>query len=140
MIRGSRRTVLMLGSGAVALATLPPSPAGAADPTYDEALRAITGGRDARPGRIALDLPKIAETGNSVPLTVRVESPMTAEDHVARIHLLSQDNPRPNVATSSCSPPFRVGVQVNNVLNGRFMTMNSDYSKCWILCSLTCQF
>lgn len=104
MIRASRRTVLILGSGAVALATLRPSPAGAADPTYDEALRAITGGRDARPGRIALDLPKIAETGNSVPLTVRVESPMTAEDHVARIHLLSQDNPRPNVATFHLGP------------------------------------
>ena len=93
MIRASRRTVLMLGSGAAALVTLRPSPARAADPTYDEALRAITGGREPEPGRIALDLPKIAETGNSVPLTVTVDSAMTPEDHVLRVHVFVPGNP-----------------------------------------------
>lgn len=105
MVRTSRRrTLLTLGGGAFALVTLRPGCVRAADPTFDEALRAITDGREPQPGRIELDLPKIAETGNSVPLTVTVESPMTPEDHVARVHLLSQGNPRPNVATFHLGP------------------------------------
>ena len=43
-----------------------------------------------------------------MPVTVRAESPMTAADHVARIHLLSMGNPRPNVATFHLGP--RAGI------------------------------
>jgi sulfur-oxidizing protein SoxY len=46
-----------------------------------------------------LSLPKIAETGNSVPLTVSVDSPMTPEDHVQRIHIFVPGNPEPVAAT-----------------------------------------
>ncbi|HSV46341.1 MAG TPA: thiosulfate oxidation carrier protein SoxY, partial [Ramlibacter sp.] len=53
----------------------------------------------AQVGRIHIGLPDIAESGNSVPLTVRVESPMTATDHVRVIHLVAERNPRPWVAS-----------------------------------------
>jgi sulfur-oxidizing protein SoxY len=100
-----RRTVLTLAGGGLALATLRPLAAREADRlTYQEALRAIAADRAPGDGRVALELPKIAETGNSVPLTVRVESPMTPADHVARIHVLSMGNPRPNVATFHLGP------------------------------------
>jgi sulfur-oxidizing protein SoxY len=100
-----RRTVLALAGGGLALVSLRPLAAREADRlTYQEALRAIAGDRAPGDGRVALELPKIAETGNSVPLTVRVESPMTQGDHVARIHVLSMDNPRPNVATFHLGP------------------------------------
>jgi sulfur-oxidizing protein SoxY len=100
-----RRTVLALAGGGLALTALRPLAAREADRlTYQEALRAIAGDRAPGDGRVALELPKIAETGNSVPLTVRVESPMTPADHVARIHVLSMGNPRPNVATFHLGP------------------------------------
>jgi sulfur-oxidizing protein SoxY len=97
--------VLALAGGGLALVSLRPLAAREADRlTYQEALRAIAGDRAPGDGRVALELPKIAETGNSVPLTVRVESPMTPADHVARIHVLSMGNPRPNVATFHLGP------------------------------------
>jgi sulfur-oxidizing protein SoxY len=46
-----------------------------------------------------LTLPKIAETGNSVSLTVAVDSPMTPADHVLRIHVFVGGNPEPVAAT-----------------------------------------
>jgi sulfur-oxidizing protein SoxY len=101
----NRRAVLTLAGGALALVTLRPLTAREADRlTYQEAFRAIAGGREPNDGRVTLDLPKIAETGNSVPVTVRVDSPMTEGDHVARIHLLSMANPRPQVATVHLRP------------------------------------
>jgi sulfur-oxidizing protein SoxY len=100
-----RRTVLALAGGGLALVALRPLAAREADRlTYQEAFRAIAGTRAPSDGRVTLELPKIAETGNSVPLTVRVESAMTADDHVARIHVLSMGNPRPNVATFHLGP------------------------------------
>jgi sulfur-oxidizing protein SoxY len=104
-----RRGVLVLAGGALALMSLRPLAAREADRlTYDEAFRAIAGTREPKDGRVTLELPTIAETGNSVPITVRVESPMTPGDHVARIHLLSMGNPRPNVATFHLGP--RAGI------------------------------
>jgi sulfur-oxidizing protein SoxY len=104
-----RRGVLVLAGGAVALMSLRPLGAREADRlSYEEAFRAIAGTREPKDGRVTLELPKIAETGNSVPVAVRVDSPMTPGDHVARIHLLSMGNPRPNVATFHLGP--RAGI------------------------------
>lgn len=100
-----RQTLLVLAGGGLALATLRPLAARERDrPSYEEVLRELVGEQEPRSGRVSLELPKIAETGNSVPLTVKVESPMTAEDHVARVHVLSKGNPRPGVATFHLGP------------------------------------
>lgn len=104
MRRSNRRSVLALAGGGLALVTLRPLAAREQDLTYQEALAAIAGERTPADGRVTLELPKIAETGNSVPLTVKVESPMTPDDHVARIHVLAMGNPRPNVATFHLGP------------------------------------
>ena len=57
------------------------------------------GGASATPGRIAIGLPELAENGNSVPLSVIVGSPMTAEDHVTEVRVIADRNPRPVIAT-----------------------------------------
>ena len=62
------------------------------------AMKAILGKVPLRQGKVTLDMPPIAENGNSVPLTVSVESPMTAAEHVRSIHLFAEENPLPNVA------------------------------------------
>jgi sulfur-oxidizing protein SoxY len=49
-------------------------------------------------------MPPLSENGNSVDLSVRVESPMTAADHIAAIHILSERNPFPRVARFTLSP------------------------------------
>lgn len=45
------------------------------------------------PGRVRLDLPTIADTGYSVPMTVSVESPMSEREHVKTLLLLAERNP-----------------------------------------------
>lgn len=67
-------------------------------------VRRLIGEATVQTGRIHLGLPDIAENGNSVPLTVRVDSAMTAADHVRVIHVLAERNPRPWVASFRLGP------------------------------------
>jgi sulfur-oxidizing protein SoxY len=64
----------------------------------------VTGGAPVKFGRVTVDTPRLADNGHSVPLTVRVESPMTAADYVRSITLLSEKNPRPIMATFHLGP------------------------------------
>jgi sulfur-oxidizing protein SoxY len=77
----TRRDALALGVGAAAAWT-GPGRAGATPSEAEAEIAKFTGGKAAAPGRIAIDLPEIAENGNAVQLSVTVESPMTAADHV----------------------------------------------------------
>jgi sulfur-oxidizing protein SoxY len=81
------------------LVVLRPAGAWATQETVQQAIRQLIGAREPQPGGVTLRLPKIAETGNSVPLTVTVDSPMTPEDHVLRIHVFVEGNPEPVAAT-----------------------------------------
>ena len=67
-------------------------------------LAKITGGAVAEKRGVEVELPQIAENGNSVPLRVRVESPMTQADHVKAIHVFAARNPRPLVASFHLGP------------------------------------
>jgi sulfur-oxidizing protein SoxY len=67
-------------------------------------IREITGGKEPEKKGIEIDIPQLAENGNSVPATIKVASPMTAEDHVTAIHVLAERNPRPQVATFYLGP------------------------------------
>jgi sulfur-oxidizing protein SoxY len=49
-------------------------------------------------------VPPLIENGNTVPLTVSVESPMTEADHVKTIHVFNEKNPQPHVFNASLGP------------------------------------
>ena len=70
----------------------------------DEAIRRITGGAQVRKGRIRLDVPPLIENGNSVVLSVTVESPMTPADHVKAIHVFAPENPLPGMLSAYLGP------------------------------------
>jgi sulfur-oxidizing protein SoxY len=70
----------------------------------DELIRKFTDGKPATEGRIRLDLPEIAENGNTVPMMVSVESPMTEQSHVRDVLIVADGNPRGGVATFHFSP------------------------------------
>ncbi|MEW5962578.1 MAG: thiosulfate oxidation carrier protein SoxY [Pseudomonadota bacterium] len=73
-------------------------------PTFDETMAKILGQAKAEEGKINIDLPEIAENGNTVPYSVTVDSPMTDADHVKAIHVLSTGNPSPTIASYRFSP------------------------------------
>jgi sulfur-oxidizing protein SoxY len=103
-----RRDVLLGAMGAAAFASLLAAGdrawAQANNPTSAEWLKSILG--DAKPteGRVNLDLPEIAENGNTVPFSISVESPMTESDYVKAIHVVATANPRPEIATFLLTP------------------------------------
>jgi sulfur-oxidizing protein SoxY len=72
-------------------------PASATPETMRAALKRVVGEATLRKGKIKLDLPPLVENGNVVSLTVTVDSPMTASDHVKAIHVFNEKNPQPNV-------------------------------------------
>src|SRR5262249_50222702 len=101
----SRQEGLGLGAGTAALALIGEvSPAAATPQEAAEVIAKFTGGKTAEKGRISIDLPEIAENGNTVPLTISVESPMTADDHVSDIIVVAEGNPRPGLATFHLTP------------------------------------
>jgi sulfur-oxidizing protein SoxY len=101
----TRRQAMMTGVAAVAAATLGQSitPAFAAN-NIDEMTKAFTGGAKPVVGKVKLDLPEIAENGNTVPITVSVDSPMTDKDYVSDVIILADGNPNAGIATFHFSP------------------------------------
>lgn len=101
----SRRQALAVGAAAIAAAALGQSvtPANAAN-NIDEMIKSFTGGATPAAGKVKLDLPEIAENGNTVPITVTVESPMTDKDYVSEVIVLADGNPNAGVATFRFSP------------------------------------
>lgn len=91
---------------AVAAAALPASPQQAMLPRRDlDALVAeVTGGAIPERSGVLVEMPVLAENGNSVAMRIRVESPMTEADHVTAIHVLSERNPRPRIAVFHLGP------------------------------------
>lgn len=69
-----------------------------------EAMRAQLGDGPINEGRVGLDIPALVENGNSVPLTITVDSPMTAADHVVAIHVFAPENPLPSVSSFVLGP------------------------------------
>src|SRR3989475_11521815 len=68
------------------------------------ALQSILKGAAMRRGRVRLELPSAAENGHSVPMTVRVDSPLSEAGYVRRTALVSDENPVPLMATFFLGP------------------------------------
>jgi len=95
-----RRDFLAGAAGALAL---PGTALAQVDP-LDALVRAFANGAAVRKGKVTLVLPQLADNGNSVPIRITVDSPMTAADHVKSIHLYSERNPVPNMANFYLGP------------------------------------
>ena len=101
----NRRQALALGAGAMTVAVFGASSGPAlAKNDAEEAIKKFTGGKTPVQGKIKLDLPEIAENGNTVPMTVTVESPMTEQSHVTDVLIVADENPRSGVVTFHFSP------------------------------------
>ena len=103
----SRRGLLATaGAGVIAAAGtvfLPP-PAHATVEAATKFMASLIGNRTPVAGRVKLTMPEIAENGNTVPVAVTVDSPMTDADHVKAIHIMADGNPAPEVASFHLSP------------------------------------
>ena len=103
----TRRTFLELAGGAAVASAVPIvtiRPLGATPAMLNSAIRNVVGAAPVRAGKITLDIPPLVENGNTVPMTVRVASPMTETDYVKSIHVFNEKNPQPNVGNFYIGP------------------------------------
>ncbi len=101
----NRRQALAVGAGAAGVVVFGSSSRVAlAANDHAEVIQKFTGGKTPAEGRVKLDMPEIAENGNTVPMTVMVESPMTAQSHVTDVLVVADGNPRSAVVRFQFSP------------------------------------
>ena len=103
MKRGTRRKFLAAAGGLAAAAALPSIATAQSTRTppnnMPEVIRRLVGSAQINKGKVKLGLPPLVENGHMVPLTVSVESPMTEAAHVKAIHVFTEKNPLPEVAS-----------------------------------------
>lgn len=104
MARKSRRELLAIAAGTAVAAFGAARPGSATPEEAAAAIGQFTGGKPTIKGKIAVELPEIAENGNTVPLAIKVDSPMTADDHVTDIMVVAEANPQARLATFHLSP------------------------------------
>jgi sulfur-oxidizing protein SoxY len=100
----TRRRFLAVAGGVVLAPILVTRRACATPATMAAAIRDVVGEAPVHEGKVTLELPPLVENGNAVPMTVTVESPMTAAAHVKRIHVFNEKNPQPYVVTFHLGP------------------------------------
>ena len=107
----SRRELMRSATVVVAAVTVPgvillvrPSELRAAPSDMQAAIHRVTGGVAPQAGRVKLEIPPLSENGNTVAITVTVESPMTATDYVKAIHVFNEKNPQPHVISARMGP------------------------------------
>ena len=88
--------------GAIPVVTV--RPAEATPAMLASAIQNVTAGAAVRTGKVKLDIPPLVENGNTVPLTVSVESPMTEADFIKAIHVFNEKNPQPHVFDARLGP------------------------------------
>jgi sulfur-oxidizing protein SoxY len=110
----TRRTMIIGGGAAAWLAVLGRA-AMATTEMRDEAVRQLARSGEVRDGRVTLTIPTVAENGLSVYTTIEVESPMTPQDHVRAIHILSEKNPIAHLLTFRLTPRSGIAKVSTNI-------------------------
>ena len=103
-MRPSRREFLIGSAGIGMASALPLESASATPAMLDEAIRDVIGEANLQPGKITLEVPPLVENGNTVPVTIIVDSPMSKADHVKAIHVFNEKNPQPHVISITLGP------------------------------------
>jgi sulfur-oxidizing protein SoxY len=102
MSTGLQRRHLLAASGLALVARS--VPADEAADALRAAVRAWAGTVPVREGRVTFDISPLVENGNTVPVSVRVDSPMTAQDHVQEIMIFNERNPQREVLRVGLTP------------------------------------
>ncbi len=100
----TRRAVLAGVAGVTAFGTLLVRRAEATPAMMKAAIHRLIGEQPVRPGKVTLDIPPLVENGNTIAMSVAVESPMTATNYVKAIHVFNEKNPQPDIISVHLGP------------------------------------
>ena len=100
----TRRELIALGLATGAALVVVRSAAEQTSPGLAVALATWAGKSPIQVGKVLLDVAPLVENGNTVPIKVNVQSPMTSADHVAEIAVFNERNPQRDVARFRLGP------------------------------------
>lgn len=131
----NRRTFLATTAALAATIVVRPTTLHAQDDSLAALVRAYANGAPIREGRVKLDIAPLVDNGNSVPIVVVVQSPMTARDYVAGIVVFNEKNPQREVAEFVLTPMSgraRVAARIRLAMTQKIVAVArmSDGS-CW---------
>jgi sulfur-oxidizing protein SoxY len=130
-----RRQFMQRSAGLALPVVVTPSAFGAEDKSLEALVRAYTNGAATREGRVKLDIATLVDNGNSVPITVTVDSPMTAADHVVSIAVFNEKNPEHDVAQftlSAASGRARVATRIRLAMTQKIVAAaKMRDGSCW---------
>ena len=72
--------------------------------TFEEMVRPYVQNQELKKERVSLSLPMLADNGHMVPLSLKIDSPMTEASHITHVYLISQRNPVPLIAKFVMGP------------------------------------
>jgi sulfur-oxidizing protein SoxY len=72
--------------------------------TFEEMVRPYVQSQELKKERVTLSLPLLADNGHMVPLSLKIDSPMTEASHITHVYLISQRNPVPLMAKFVMGP------------------------------------
>ena len=72
--------------------------------SFEEMVRPYVQSQELKKERVTLSLPMLADNGHMVPLSLKVDSPMTEASHITHVYLISQRNPVPLMAKFVMGP------------------------------------
>jgi sulfur-oxidizing protein SoxY len=96
--------VLTGAAGVAASAMLLVRRAAATPETMKAAIHRVIGEQPVRKGKVTLDIPPLVENGNTIAMSVTVDSPMTQTDYVKAIHVFNEKNPQPDIISVHLGP------------------------------------
>lgn len=99
----TRRRVLRSAVALGACVVVRPSRSAPAD-DLQAAIRGFAAGANVAAGKVRFEVAPLVENGNAVPVTITVESPMSATDHVKAIAIFNERNPQRDVAVFRLGP------------------------------------
>jgi sulfur-oxidizing protein SoxY len=72
--------------------------------TFEEMVRPYVQNQELKKEAVTLSLPMLADNGHMVPLSLKIDSPMTEASHITHVYLISQRNPVPLMAKFVMGP------------------------------------
>jgi sulfur-oxidizing protein SoxY len=99
------RRAMLIGAGALGAAPLILVRRADATPeTMKAAIHRVIGESPVSKGNVTLDIPPLVENGNTIAMSVAVDSPMTEKNYVKAIHVFNEKNPQPDIISVHLGP------------------------------------
>ena len=130
-----RRIFLATSAGLIASVVVRPVAAVTRSDVLTPLVSAYAAGGSVREGRVKFDIAPLVDNGNSVPIEITVDSPMTQAQHVVGIALFNEKNPQNQVAEFTLSPlagRARVATRIRLAVSQQLVAVaKMNDGSCW---------